>query len=473
MISIFHEWFSLNRPLIFFLYGQVFFVLGLAISLTPRRYSRLNLARSLPWLAGFGFLHSLNEWGDVFIPIQSQFLGEPFVAILGTFQHILLAISFTSLFQFGIELLLPFPVKWRWLRFLPAGFFMIWLIGPFWIGLGLSQNIEEWHNLVNVIARYGLCLPGGFISAIGLLHQTQLQINFLGLPKIGRTLKIAAGALVAYGILGGLIVPAASFFPANIVNVNTFTAIMIVPPPVFRSLAGLVLAITIIRAMEVFDIKTDRMIRQMEESQVVAIDHEQIARDLHDGALQQVYAAGLLAQSLQRQAKGSLADGIKRLVITINQAIDQLRAFLPLLQPEPKSIELVKALEPIIEDARQALPVETFWDTPNSHLLSPEQTSHVVAFTAEALSNAIRHSQTKKIEIFMEFVEGHLRLTVRDYGKGLPPVVVSGYGLRNMRDRSRLLCAELKFDSPSGKGTRVTLDLPVEKLDAKNSPVNS
>jgi len=215
------------------------------------------------------------------------------------------------------------------------------------------------------------------------------------------------------------------------------------------------------------------MIRQMEESQVVAIDHEQIARDLHDGALQQVYAAGLLAQSLQRQAKGSLADGIKRLVITINQAIDQLRAFLPLLQPEPKSIELVKALEPIIEDARQALPVETFWDTPNSHLLSPEQTSHVVAFTAEALSNAIRHSQTKKIEIFMEFVEGHLRLTVCDYGKGLPPVVVSGYGLRNMRDRSRLLCAELKFDSPSGKGTRVTLDLPVEKLDAKNSPVNS
>jgi hypothetical protein len=69
MITILREWFSVNRPLVFFVNGQVFFVLGPAIALRSRSYSRLNLARSLPWLAGFGLLHALNEWGDLFIPM--------------------------------------------------------------------------------------------------------------------------------------------------------------------------------------------------------------------------------------------------------------------------------------------------------------------------------------------------------------------------------------------------------------------
>jgi signal transduction histidine kinase len=463
MLTILREWFSVNRPLVFFVYGQVFFVLGLAIVMQTRRYSRLNLARSLLWLAGFGFLHGLNEWGDLFIPIQSQFLGAPVLVFLDTIQHFMLAVSFTLLFQFGIELLRPLPEKWRWLRLLPAGLFMLWLVGPFWIGLTFIEDIEAWHALANVLARYMLCLPGGLVAAYGLLRQVRVQIAPLGLPRIGRTLKVAAGALAAYGLLGGLVVPVASFFPANVINVETFTALFIAPPPVFRSLAGLVLVVAMIRALEVFDIETDRMIRQMEESQVVSIERERIARDLHDGALQQVYAAGLLAQSLGRQTKGSLREGMDRLVMTINQAIDQLRAFLPQLRPDPKSAELIPALEPVIEEARRAIPIDTHWETPVPPVLLPEQISHLVAFTREALSNAIRHAQTAKIEIRLAYVDERLQLVICDYGRGLPTSPDAGYGLRNMRDRARLLGAELKFDSTEGRGTIVTLDLPMEE----------
>ncbi len=472
MITFFREWFSINRPLVYFVYGQVFFILGLAIAMQSRRYSRLNLARSLPWLAGFGFLHGFNEWGDLFIPIQSQFLDTPIIAFLNSIQHFLLAASFALLFQFGIELMRPLPEKWRWLRLLPAGLFLVWLAGPFWAGLMFIQDVNQWHILVNVLARYELCLPGGLLAAYGLLRQTRIQITPLGLPRIGRTLKIAAGALAVYGLLGGLIVPAASFFPANVVNVETFTSIFLVPPPVFRSLAGLVLVVAVIRALEVFDIETDRMIRQMEEAQVVSIERERIARDLHDGALQQVYAAGLLAQSLGRQAKGPLREGMDRLVMTINQAIDQLRAFLPQLRPDPKSAELIPALEPVIEEARRAMTIDTLWETPAPPVLLPEQISHLVAFTREALSNALRHAQTPKIEIRLTCVDGHLRLAVRDFGRGLSTSPDAGYGLRNMRDRARLLGAELKFNSNPGKGTTVTLDLPMEEHNEPHPPVD-
>jgi signal transduction histidine kinase len=472
MITILREWFSVNRPLVFFVYGQVFFILGLAIALRSRSYSRLNLARSLPWLAGFGFLHGLNEWGDLFIPIQREFLGDPMLVFLDTIQHFMLAVSFAFLFQFGIELLRPLPDKRRWLRLLPAGLFLVWLAGPFWVGLTLIQDIEEWHTLVNVVARYGLCFPGGLLAAYGLLRQNRIQIAPLGLPHIGRTLKFAAGALAAYSLMGGLIVPAATFFPANLVNVETFTALFLVPPLVFRSLAGLVLVVAIIRALEVFDIETDRMIQQMEQSQAVSIERERIARDLHDGALQQVYAAGLLAQSLGRQAKGPVREGMDRLLLTINQAIDQLRAFLPQLRPDPKSVDLITALTPVIEEARRTTPVETYWETPAQPELQPEQIGHLVAFTREALSNAIRHAQTPGIEIRLVCVDGHLQLVIRDFGRGLPTSPEAGYGLRNMRDRARLLGAELKFDSTPGKGTRVTLELPMEAHDESHPPVD-
>jgi signal transduction histidine kinase len=468
MITILREWFSFNRPLVFFVYGQVFFVLGLAIALQSRRYSRLNLAHSLPWLAGFGFLHGFNEWGDVFIPIQSQFLGSPIIAFLNSIQHFILAASFALLFQFGIELLRPLAEKWRWLRLLPAALFLVWLAGPFWVGLVLIQDVNQWHILVNVLARYMLCLPGGLVAAYGLLRQTRVQIAPLGLPRIGRTLKIAAGALAAYGILGGLIVPNFTIFPANVINSESFTALFIAPPPLFRSLAGLVLVVAVISALEVFDIETDRMIRQMEESQVIAIERERIARDLHDGALQQVYAAGLLAQSLGRQTRGPLKEGVNRLVLTINQSIDQLRAFLPQLRPEPKSAELIAALEPVIEEARRATTIDTYWETPTPPVLLPEQIGHLVAFTREAISNAIRHAETPSIEVRLVSADGHLRLSVRDFGRGLPASPDAGYGLRNMRDRARLLGAELKFESIRGKGTTVVVDLPMEEYEGSD-----
>ena len=47
------EFFRVNQTVILFVYGQVFFVLGLAIVWQSRRHSRLDLARSLGWLGAF------------------------------------------------------------------------------------------------------------------------------------------------------------------------------------------------------------------------------------------------------------------------------------------------------------------------------------------------------------------------------------------------------------------------------------
>ena len=107
---------QLNRDVIYFGYGLVFFVLGLAIALQSRNYSRLDLARSLKWLSAFGFAHGFYEWGDLFIPIQTAYLNARTIETLHYFHLLLLAGSFAFLFEFG-ELIATAPASevaaWR------------------------------------------------------------------------------------------------------------------------------------------------------------------------------------------------------------------------------------------------------------------------------------------------------------------------------------------------------------------------
>ena len=86
--------FSINHDIIYFIYGLMFFVLGLAIALQSRHSSRLDLARNLTWLAAFGFLHGFNEWGDLFIPLQAEYLAPAFILVLHYVHLMLLAASF-------------------------------------------------------------------------------------------------------------------------------------------------------------------------------------------------------------------------------------------------------------------------------------------------------------------------------------------------------------------------------------------
>jgi len=55
--------------LVFFIYGLAFFLLGIAIVLQPRWGSAFKIGNSLWLLAGFGLLHGLGEWMDMFLTL--------------------------------------------------------------------------------------------------------------------------------------------------------------------------------------------------------------------------------------------------------------------------------------------------------------------------------------------------------------------------------------------------------------------
>lgn len=456
--------FDINYELIIFAYGLVFFMVGLAIALQSRQRSRLRLAQSLSWLSIFGITHGLHEWGYLFIPIQASYMNHAGTAVLQVFQTLLLGISFSALFAFGADL---YRSKWPWLRYLPPLALLVWfmLLG-YWALIG-NYGVGLWQQYASIGARYLMAVPGALLAGFGVWQIADQQIRPLGLTYIHTMLRLASIAFVAYGIFAGLIVPYGNFFPARWLNQTVLSEAFGIPVEVFRSAIGLVLLITVIRAMEVFDVETDRMIEEMQAAQTLAAERERLGRELHDGAIQMVYSAGLIVESARGKAEADsiLAHRLDSAMIAINEAIGSLRATMVELRSQAEDVDLVEGLEQQATNPRltSLLDVVFECDLPPTTTFDRRQTRHILAISAEALSNVVRHAKAKRARLYAGQKNSHFIMTVEDNGIGYQMAPESpGYGVRNMRDRARLLGGELRIERHKDGGTVVTLTLPLE-----------
>ena len=459
------EFFEINRIPVLFFYGQAFFDLGLAIALHSRRHSRLELARSLGWLAAFGFTHGLHEWGQIFIPLQAQYLDTAMVHFLILVQVILLALSFGFLLQFGVELLAE---RWPRLTWLPITVMLIWGLWFIMPGLALTSGFDLWRQNASIWARYLIGFPGALLAALALRYQAERNIKPLGLVNIYRTLQLAGLALLAYSVLGGLIVPEGDFFPANQLNEVRLVAWLGAPAPVFRALTGMVLVLAMIRTLEVFDFEVDRLIEQMEDEQSLMAERQRIGRELHDGVLQEVYSAGLLMEA----AHGKLneepiiaAQRLEQAIKALHEAIAGLRAYMGELRPGPSALSLVEGVRRQTSDPRLTalMTIDLIWQIPETTTFSPSRTGHILAIVSEALANVARHAQAHRVHVRFSQNSGHLLVSIEDDGRGFSGQPDQGHGLLNMRERARLLGGELALISQPGQGTKVNLQVPVEE----------
>jgi signal transduction histidine kinase len=455
---------ELNHDIIYFAYGLVFFVLGLSIALQSRSYSRLDLARSLKWLAAFGFTHGFYEWGDLFIPIQSAYMSASTVRLLNDFHLLLLGISFALMFEFGVTLLKPLG-ELRWLHAVPGTVFAIWFFFSYFPLPRIYPDFQTWHDIANALARYLIGFPGGLLAAYGLRQHALDRIMPLRVPHIVNMLRFAGIMLAVYAVLGGLISPPIPFFPGNLLNSQTVQDAIVFPPAVLRSIVGLGLVIAIIRALEVFDVETERIIESMEQKQILTAERERIGRQLHDGAIQKVYTAGLLVESARKLTeKGNpLSVRLEKAMNVLNDAISDLRQSLGDLQTTPKRESPHSALRKMAEDPRfqSLIQVRLMLDLPESEMISPARSDHVMAIVNEALSNAIRHARANQVTISAWREADRLLMRIEDDGIGLAREVEAGFGLRNMHDRARLLGGSVEVSSANGKGTLVTLEIPM------------
>ncbi len=459
--------FNLNQTIVLFVYGQVFFVLGLAIVWQSRKRSRLDLARSLGWLGAFGLAHGLHEWGDIFIPIQAAYLSQSWIDLLVMTQVILLAFSFVCLFQFGASMLSSFDSRRRWLQAVPWGLLIAWMGAFLW-----ASQVPRWtpERLVvdaNVWARYLLGLPGALLAAVALWHQTRQRIQVPGYRRITRSFGVASLALVVYAFLAGILGPWAPFFPANTLNSAMVFDFLGMPVELLRSLVGLALVISMVRGLEIFEAETDRRLEEMERAQRLTAERERISRELHDGAIQTVYTAGLLAESIRKRmpADDPLVGRMDRVIAALQHAVRDLRQFIAQLEPQSQGMDLIDGLRQVAADPylQSLTDVSMALHCKEAESFSAARAAHVLAIVNEALSNVARHAQAHHTWIVADREDGHLMVTVADDGIGFAlGTHATGFGLRNMRDRARLLGGSLSIEPRAPRGTVVVVKVPWE-----------
>jgi signal transduction histidine kinase len=461
-VNAWREFFVLNRIIILFVYGQVFFVLGLAITWQSRRHSRLELASSLGWLGAFGLTHGLHEWGDVFVPMQAEHLGRVWTEILLLIQVSLLAFSFACLFLFGVESLRPIYPHLRWLQFVPGGLLVAWAIGFLW-----TSQVARWEGArlvtyANVWARYLLGFPGALLSAVGLMQQIRQRLQSQEFSHVTRAFRVASVALLAYAVFAGLFVPTADFFPANVINAEMITNLIGLPPQVLRSLAGLALVISVVRGLEVFEVEIDRRIEDAERTRILMAERERVGRELHDGAIQTVYTAGLIAESIRKKMLDDpLATRMDRVISALHHAIQDLRQFVVELEPSSPGENLPESLRRLAEGPhlQSLIHVETNISCSDDPF-PPVRATHVLAVTREALSNVVRHARARHVWVTAQRRDGQLEVIIEDDGVGFSNEYEVGFGLRNMRDRARLLGGSLRVEPRGERGTQVILNVP-------------
>lgn len=478
-MDIIHQFLDQNMALVFFIYGLTFVLLGVVAVLQFDPQSRFRLVRSLWALAVFGILHGLAEWGYIFIPLQMQTITREVVTTLEIGHVSLLIASYVFLFQFGLSLYGErIGRPYRYVRFLPAVAFGLWLLG-FCSGVTTYRSATLHYFLTNAeaLGRYFFVLPGAILSGLAFL---KLEEELVGQILYEARLPARAGAIafLTYGLLSGLVVPAADFFPANIINAYYFHELLNLPVQIFRAITVLCLTYCIFRLLEYFAADYACRLEQAECQQLVLNERLQISRDLHDGILQSVYAVGLDCENIKYLIETDpvkAKSGIDQSIANLNKLIAEIREYIDRLRLDQSAVKtLYEQLVEIITEFKATDNIETVVDlleVKRLHLC-PKQAEQVTNIIREALNNIKRHAEADTVTIIAQDGKRGLWFKIEDNGRGfrLPSGWRSRFnlghqGISNMRERAKLVGGELEIKSKPGEGTIVSLYIPKGSLN--------
>ncbi|MDT0309785.1 GAF domain-containing protein [Streptomyces sp. DSM 44917] len=207
--------------------------------------------------------------------------------------------------------------------------------------------------------------------------------------------------------------------------------------------------------------------RRAAEQLTLLADRDRIARDLHDLAIQRLFATGMTLQSTLRFVDHpQAAERLTRAVDDLDQTIKIIRSTIFGLRVREAGpggqglrVRVARAVEEAVPGLgfTPALRMEGLVDTD----VPPAVADHAVAVLREALSNVARHARAGSAEVAVLVAGGALTLAVTDDGVGLPSAAGRRSGLRNLAERAAELGGTLTAaPGPSG-GTRLEWRVPL------------
>jgi signal transduction histidine kinase len=194
-------------------------------------------------------------------------------------------------------------------------------------------------------------------------------------------------------------------------------------------------------------------------------DRERIAKELHDGAIQALFAVGMgLQGSALLAGNDDLRARIQNAVEELDRVIRDLRNYIFGLRPGILADrQLDQALQGLVEEFQQRTGVVTVAEIdPAVAAELAGQAGDLVQLAREALSNVSRHAEAATCRVSLYRDADVAVLEVDDDGRGFDPARLpgTGQGLRNVRERATALGGRAEIHSALRQGTRVRVTIP-------------
>ena len=204
-----------------------------------------------------------------------------------------------------------------------------------------------------------------------------------------------------------------------------------------------------------------------------------LSLDLHDGPIQTIVASQLelktcslyVSRNRLDEAEAKMESTMKAL----GESVRDLRRIVHDLNPPSMSEQgLIASIEEYVSGVEKNDGIECQFDVNDlGGMLDTSMEKGIYYVIREALTNVRKHSGASKVHVSIKTDDGKLTVTITDNGHGFDINTTDiesedGHiGIRSMRERTKIMNGSLSIESEPGKGTVVTLIVPIGKSEGK------
>jgi two-component system sensor histidine kinase DegS len=201
-------------------------------------------------------------------------------------------------------------------------------------------------------------------------------------------------------------------------------------------------------------------------------ERKRLSRELHDEIAQSLSLLVLELDVFCQEGKNAQQDMLKRLEKareTARNTLNEVRRYSHELRPGMlDNLGLIAAMESLVEDLSNGYPVRVdFIVTGDTVRMADEVELAIFRIAQESLTNIRKHSGASHVRVSISFRGKKVKLSIVDNGKGFnikesDSFAKSGHlGLVGMRERANLIKGTLIVKTEPGKGTRISVDVPL------------
>ena len=284
-----------------------------------------------------------------------------------------------------------------------------------------------------------------------------------------------------------------AMFPANVINADSFRAVMGFPIQVVRTMAAVVITVCLLRATQMTEESRKAELLAAQQARLDALEEQQalrrellrhtvraqederarIARELHDETAQTLSAFTLELATLRNDKlqKPDVKETVERLQTLSRDMSQGLYRLVHDLRPaQLDDLGLVPALRFLIEQDCCPLGMRIDFEIGGT----PRRLNSLVETVLfrvgqEALTNLARHAQVQEGRVEIVYAEKDITLRVQDRGRGFDPTEnfhpPHGWGLAGMKERVELVDGTLHVISAPGQGTTIEVCVPLNEKE--------